>query len=304
MTSRRSLWGIRFAVLCLFGTVLLLAGPRAYDVVAARLRDRAVAGPAIALDQVGFSRLPEWLEGELLLAVARDLEPWLQDGPSLLDDDGVRRLQAGLRTVPWVRELAFERVFPDRFRVQFDIRRPVLTVRDDQGGPLCVADRDGTALPFVELPLPTVFLHAESWPGTMRVAAGEPIDEPRVRAALGIVDEWQSEVAPLVPGCPALVEVDATNLGERWAQGPRHPEIRVKLRRRDGAAVVFAYDRPRGAMLPRVPCATKAEVLRKILAAHPGLEGLVAGDLRFAVRWQDWLQPRSGPDPAGPWATK
>lgn len=303
-TPRGALWGTRLAVLGFFGLVLLLAGPRAYEVVAGRLRDRAVAGPAIALDQVGFARLPDWLDGALLLAVARDLEPWLQEGLSLLDDDGVRRLQAGLRTVPWIRDLAIERVFPDRFAVQIDIRRPVLTVRDGQGEPLCVCDRDGTALPFVEMALPTVFLYAESWPGTMRVVPGEVVDEPRVRAALGIVAEWQAEVAPSVPDCPALVEVDATNLGERYAQGPRHPEIRVKLRRSDGAPVVFAYDRPTGAVLPRVPSATKVEVLRKILAAHPGLEGLVAGDLRFAVRWQDWLQPRSGPDPAGPWTNK
>jgi hypothetical protein len=56
--------------------------------------------------------------------------------------------------------------------------------------------------------------------------------------------------------------------------------------------VTFAYDRPVGSRFDRVPASTKAKVLSGILAAHPGLAGLDAGDLRLSVRWQDYLQPR------------
>jgi hypothetical protein len=67
--------------------------------------------------------------------------------------------------------------------------------------------------------------------------------------------------------------------------------------------VVFQYDRPVDSPLPRVPVKTKAEVLAKILARYPRLDGLVAGDLRMSQRWADWLQPRGAGlrDPEGPW---
>jgi hypothetical protein len=35
-------------------------------------------------------------------------------------------------------------------------------------------------------------------------------------------------------------------------------------------------------------------VLRSVLAEFPGLQGLVAGDLRMTVRWRSLLQPRPG----------
>ena len=64
------------------------------------------------------------------------------------------------------------------------------------------------------------------------------------------------------------------------------------VRRDDGASVTFGYGRPVDSLLPRVPLDTKAAVLRSILIDYPGLHGLVAGDLRFEVRWRSWLQPR------------
>ena len=126
---------------------------------------------------------------------------------------------------------------------------------------------------------------------------------PRQRG-VAVAVEWRDELAPLVPGCPELLEVDATNLGEHWMRGRGYPEIRVKLRRDDGAGVIFAYDRPVDSILPRVPVRTKATVLSKVLAKHPRLSGLITGDLRLANRWADFLQPRGPgvPDPDGPWS--
>ncbi len=125
-----------------------------------------------------------------------------------------------------------------------------------------------------------------------------------MRAALGVALEWRDVLAPLVPGCPALLEVDTTNLDERWMRGRSYPEVRVMLARADGASVIFGYGRPVDSKMKRVDAHTKAGVLRKILAKRPGLEGLVAGDLRLAIRWEDYLQPRGPgvPDPDGPWS--
>ncbi len=137
----------------------------------------------------------------------------------------------------------------------------------------------------------------------MAVKPGEIATEPRVRAAVGIALEWRDGLAPLVRNCPTLVEVDTTNLGEKWMRGPNNPEVRVRLARGDGASVLFNYDRPVDSPLVRVPVETKAGVLKQVLERHPKLDGLVAGDLRMARRWADYLQPRPPGvrDPNEPW---
>jgi hypothetical protein len=244
------------------------------------------------------------MDKSLLLAVATSLSPWLADDVPILDDASLQRLREGLLSVPWVEGVALQRVFPDRLCLELDLRRPVLGVRDCDGAPLCLVDRNAIVLPWVDTPLPVAFLYRDgNQPGSMKVVPGERCAVPRVRAAAAVAVEWRDELAPLVKQCPRLIEVDATNLGEKWMRGPRYPEVRVKLARRDGAAVVFAYDRPVDSPLPRVPVKTKAEVLEQILARYPQLDGLVAGDLRLSRRWADWLQPRGAGlrDPAGPW---
>ncbi|HEX6812568.1 MAG TPA: hypothetical protein VF384_13160 [Planctomycetota bacterium] len=288
-----------------FGLTLWLYGPRAAAVLAARFEQAVQHSPAVSLDRVGFVERPDWMDTPLLVAITTELSPWLADEVPILDEGSATRLREGLATVPWVREVAIERVFPDRFRLRIELRRPVLAVRDAAGAALCLVDRQATMLPWVDTPLPVTTLHREAgWAPTMPVVVGETASEPRVRAAAAIAVEWRTELAPHVPDCPLLLEVDATNLHERWMVGPHYPEVRVKLRRNDGAGVVFAYDRPVDSPMHRVPVETKASVLAKILERHPGLQGLVAGDLRMSRRWADWLQPRSGfgRDPIGPWS--
>ena len=114
-----------------------------------------------------------------------------------------------------------------------------------------------------------------------------------MRAAAAVAVEWRDEMRPLVPAAPPLVEVDASNLGYQFIAEARVSEIRVGLRRQDGAVVYLGYGRPPGARLERLPIATKAQVLQRILAHAPGLMGLQGGDLRFDNRWRDWLVPRS-----------
>ncbi|MBM4060459.1 MAG: hypothetical protein FJ265_05095 [Planctomycetes bacterium] len=299
-----SRWVLRVLVLGAFAATLWLCGPRAATVLAARFEQAARQSPIVSLDRVGFASRPAWVDPPLLLAMARDIGPWLSDDVPILDEVATCRLRDGLLTVPWVHGVEIERVFPDRFRLRLQLRRPVLAVRAGDGTPLCLVDQDGRALPWADTVLPATLLHREGGAVTMAVQAGEIVGEVRVRAAAAIAREWRDEVAPLVPGCPELLEVDATNLGERWLRGRSYPEIRVTLRRGDGAGVVFAYDRPVGSVLQRVPGPTKARVLGLILQRHPGLRGLVAGDLRLQNRWADYLQPREPgvADPDGPWS--
>lgn len=290
-------------MLSAFALTVWFAGPRAMDVLAARFDHAAKQSPPVALDRVAFGERPAWMDQKLLLAVSHALSPWLVDDVPILDDHGQRRLRDGLASVPWVAEVGIQRLFPDRLRLQVALRRPVLGVRTADGEPLCLVDRDGVELPWVDTPLPVVFLHREGGNATMPVTLGTRCSERRVVAAAAIALEWRDQLAPLVPGCPALLEVDTTNLGERWLRGPSYPEVRVKLARRDGAGVVFAYDRPVDSPLSRLPVATKAEVLRNILQRHVGLDGLIAGDLRLQKRWADYLQPRpaGARDPNEPW---
>jgi hypothetical protein len=297
-------WTFRITVLVAFGLTVWFHGPRATEVLAARLRGASRASPVVALDAVGLRERPEWLTGDLLVAVLADLQPWLDGGLPILDDDGARRLRAGLSDVAWVAGVHFERVFPDRLRASLTLRRPVLRVRSGDGAPICLVDRTGVVLPWLDLPeLPETTLRAEGGRTSMVARPGAVAPDDRVVAAAAVAVEWRDELRALMPEAPLLLEVDATNLGERWLPAhARYPEIRVALRRDDGAAVVFAYDHPPGSAAPRIATADKAAVLRKILARYPGLHGLVAGDLRFTQRWQDWLQPRDGPDPAAPWA--
>ena len=200
--------------------------------------------------------------------------------------------------------MTVERVFPDRFRLHVGLRRPVLAVRSADDEPLCLVDQHAVMLPWVDTELPVLRLYREGGRAALTNAPGEVALEPRVRCAAAIACEWRDELAPLVADCPMLLEIDASNLGERWLVGPEYPELRVVLRRADGARVVFAYGRPVDTMLPRVPVRTKATVLGKVLQQHPGLQGLVAGDLRLANRWADYLQPREQgvPSPYGPWS--
>lgn len=296
-------WAVRVFVLGAFALTLWLAGPRALTVLAARFDLDGSHGPAVALDRVGFVAAPEWMDRELLLAVSASLSPLLRDEVALHDEVAARALRDRLVATPWVRSVGLDRVVPDRLQLRLELRRPEIAVRSADGDPICLADGDGVVLPWVDTPLPVVFLYREGGPPNMAHEPGRAARDGRVRAAAAVALEWREQIAPVVAGCPALLEVDTTNLGERWLRGPSYPEVRVKLQRADGAGVVFAYGRPVDSASPRVPTTTKATVLGHILARHPGLEGLVAGDLRLARRWLDYLQPRESGvrDPLGPW---
>lgn len=303
MSSTTSTWTARVLVLGAFAAIVWLFGPRAAEVLAARFDGAARPGPAVQLDQVGFLDRPAWMSDEMLLSVCETVSPWLSDQVGILDEATALRLRDGLVSSPWVREVRIERVFPDRFRIHLDLRRPSLAVHAGDDQPLCLLDERAVMLPWSASDLPIVRLYRAGGSPTMAVSLGEQARDRRARVAAAIVSEWRRDVAPLVKDCPRLVEVDATNLGEQWVVGVQYPEIRVVLARRDGAPVSFKYGRPPDSALPRVPARTKALVLDNIVREFEGLEGLTAGDLRLSRRWKDYLQPRDPrlPDPIGSW---
>lgn len=303
MSSNPSMWAVRVFVLGAFAATVWFCGPRAAEVLAAKFGNGAQPGPKVALDRVGFVERPDWMSDEMLVSVSETLSPWLSDEVGILDEATAMRLRDGLQSTPWVREVRVERAFPDRFRLHLELRRPRLAVHAGDDRPLCLVDDAGYMLPWMQTRLPLLRLYREGGSPTMEVRYGEPAREPRVRAGAMVAAEWRDEIAPQVRDCPTLLEIDATNLGERWLRGVQYPEVRVVLARGDGEAVSFLFGRPPESNLPRVPASTKATVLSKVLASHPGLEGLTAGDLRLSRRWADYLQPRAPnlPDPIQHW---
>ncbi|MEE9125817.1 MAG: hypothetical protein V3U11_01630 [Planctomycetota bacterium] len=294
-------------VLLALALTIWLAGPKAYEVLAARWhrsQGDGPGGPRVDLDLVSFGERPDWLRGPFLLTVARDLSPRLSEKVGLLDEVDARRVKTRLLASPGVKTVRLRQEHPDRFRVSLDLRRPVLEV--EFPGARLLVDRHGVCLPPTRsssgLPV-AVLTGLPGYPAggqPARIRMGMPHPDPVVRAAAAVAVEWRDEMVPLVPEAPPLVEVDTSNLDYRFIAAARVSEVRVGLRRGDGQIVYLAYGRPPGARLERLPVAAKAKILECILAHAPGLMGLQGGDLRFANRWRDWLLPRPGrlPDQA------
>jgi hypothetical protein len=283
--GRLAAWSARLVVGTCFAATVVFAGPRALAVVRARAAavERSVPqGPRVALDRALVLEAPPWLRADLLTAVALDLAPVLNGEVGLTDAEGAARLLRRLRAVPWVRDAALQRVYPDRMRAALTLRQPAALLR--AGTQVQLVDGDGVCLPGAcALDLPEIEAgHPQAG------VPGEPHPDPAVRAAAAIAAEWAHEIAPRVDDAPALRRLDVTNVGYR-ANPSRWCETRVGLARTGGGLAWLEYDHAPGSAAPRVPAATKVAVLRGLLAAYPGLAGVEHADLRFKNRWQDWV---------------
>ena len=158
-----------------------------------------------------------------------------------------------------------ERVFPDRFWIHMELRRPSLSVHRRRHAAL-PRRRPGQYVAVVAESAAYRAAYREGGSPTMAVSFGERARECRVTVAAMVAAEWRAQVVPLVKSCPDLLEVEVSNLG---AVDRRHAvsRIRVVLARADREPV-FAYGRPPDSPLPRVPARTKALVLDNILRAH------------------------------------
>lgn len=287
-------WLVRIVVLGAFVATLILAGPTAWRSASAQLR-RAGGGGAgvpVAMDRVSAFHGPDWLRGPLLRVVLEDLEPRLRGEVRLMDDDGARRARERISKSPFVTDVRLERSFPDRFRVMLDLRRPEVQIVADEAV-VALLDADGHTMPAFGIPvdLPQVVVDGYSPPvplGAARIGAAFP--DPRIVAAAAVAREWREIVAPEVgAAAPPLQAVDARNVGWHWIADLSTSQMMVGVGTVDGRTCWFHYglaDVDGG----RIGAATRAEVLRSVVAAHPGLRGLVAGDLRLRNRWRDLLR--------------
>lgn len=319
MSERRDRqpWLLRILVLAALALTLWFAGPRALAVLRARVADASTRESApIDLGRGRFVRVPAWAAGRdpasdaLRLAIASDLVERLDGGGRItalrmLDDAGAGELAARLQQSPWVLAVRTEREFPDRLRVELDLREPVLLVQRAaaDGTPLdeALVDARGICIPPVRgyparagsagPTLPLTVLVGDPPPPVERraVLAGAVHPDRRVPAAAAIAAEWKREFVALCPEAPPLLEVDASNLDYRYLAGRRWAEVRVGLQAADGELVWFDYGRPPDSPLPRVPIADKVAVLRAILAEHPGLTALSRGSLILRNTWRSEL---------------
>ncbi|MCA8941278.1 MAG: hypothetical protein KDB80_01855 [Planctomycetes bacterium] len=286
-------WFVRGAIGIALGLTVWLAGPRAVTVLKSRFGG-AASGPAVDLSKVGIDRVPEWLRGPVLEQVLLDLEPTLSGAIGWHDESGCEALCAVLARSPWVADARLRRRYPDRFGLQVELRRPVLAVTADRRIRAMVAE-DGFVLPPPpRVPdLPIVELPEGVVDATVR--EGEACGDPRVRCAVAVAIEWRDHVAPAVADAPALLEIDARNLGGRFIADPRYSEIAIALASADGGATWMQYGRSveQGGA---VDAETKAAILASVLAEFPGLRGLANGDLRLRNRWRDCLVRRTHGD--------
>ena len=133
-----------------------------------------------------------------------------------------------------------------------------------------------------------------------RLRPGQEVNIPTraFGAAAAVAVEWLERVLPQLNSRsgslrpPTLLDVDANNLRHGLFGPGLDPEIVVSVRAADGEPVALAYGRRPTAKLPRIATATKAEILRAILLAHPGLTGVRSADLRFRRHWRKYLGER------------
>lgn len=287
---------------------LFFAGPSAWTVLARQVERATSDGSVsrVAVERVGFRQRPAWLHDDLLVEMLRDISPRLRGEVAITDDQGGRALEEELQSSPFLETATLRRAFPDRFRAELRVRRPVLEVRVGEAEvPHVLVDRAGVCLP----PVPDLGLPHTSLPWSPPAAelVGQVHPDPRVRAAAGVACEWRDEIAPQAPGAAELVEIDTTNLRyRRLAHGdpaglrpgsPLWSEVIVGLESAEGRVVPFAYGHPPETEARRVASATKARILRSVLGEFPGLETVAGGDLRFPNRWRDWVRLEPLPTP-------
>ncbi|MFO1051736.1 MAG: hypothetical protein U1F36_05945 [Planctomycetota bacterium] len=293
---------MRVVILSALAVTLVIAGPRAWRVIESRLSmqtaQAAARSPLVATDRLGSIDAPAWLRGEVLHALLEDFEPRLKGAVHLLDEAGALALQDRLRQSSWVRSAKLSRVYPDRFKVHIELRRPVARMVGDRGHglrTLVLFDEQGFAMPAHEVPLtelPEITLDGAT--PSFDFAAlrgGEPCADRRVIAACAVAAEWDAQVAPQVHDCPRLRAIDPRNLDYQFAaDSAQYARILVGLQRSDGQVAWFHHGLASihgGSVDPK----TRASVLQKILELHPGLEGIESGDLRLSNLWRNYLVP-------------
>jgi hypothetical protein len=118
-------WLNRIAVLTIFGAIVWLFGPRAYEVLSKNWN-----GPvaSVNLDHVALRGAPNWLRKNpaLVRSVLSELSPVLQGHVRQDDELGLMKIVEALQRLSWVASAGLKPAHPDRLRLALELRRPVL----------------------------------------------------------------------------------------------------------------------------------------------------------------------------------
>jgi hypothetical protein len=284
-------WAVRLFVVGGLVATLWFAGPRAWRIASARFALDVQDRVAVPLDRIGPVVAPPWVDGPMLRAVLEDLEPRLRGEVALMDEGGAQAARARIAASPFVREVRFERRFPDRFLVDLDLRRPEVEVVSE-GRRIAALDGSGVVLPVGPLPLGLPTVGVDGFVPAVPVAAfevGRPVPDPRLAAAAAVAQEWRERVAPHVgAGVPRLAHVDPRNVGWNYVADAKTSRIIVGLERAMGGVAWFHYGLAEVDGGP-VGAEQRAGVLASVLAEHPGLHLVVRGDLRLKNLWRDYI---------------
>ncbi|MGA0869217.1 MAG: hypothetical protein ACO3UM_09810, partial [Planctomycetota bacterium] len=267
---------------------LWFAGPRAWRIASARLSLEVQDQVAVPLDRIGPVVAPPWVDGPVLRAVLEDLEPRLRGEVALMDDEGAEAARGRIAASPFVRSVRFERRFPDRFLVDLDLRRPEVEIVAE-GRRVAMLDGTGVVLPPGPLPLDLPRVGVDGFVPAVPIASfefGRTVPDPRLAAAAAVAQEWREQVAPAVGQAgPRLAHVDPRNVGWNYVADAKTSRIVVGLERAEGGLAWFHYGLAEVDGGP-VGAGQRAGVLAAVLTEHPGLAGVLRGDLRLKNLWR------------------
>ncbi len=212
---------------------------------------------------------PGWAGGQGVEVVRVDC-----GGASLFDAALVDRVGRAFEANPWVRRVtAVERIFPDRLRVRYEIRRPHVAVRRTNG--YVVVDVDGIRLPGVYAePPPRDRAAILAGVPSLPAEPGRAWEDASLRAGMEMAEFVHSSA---FLGRLGVREIDVANAGGRI--DPRRSEI--TLVSSGGCAIQWGGlpSRPR---FGEPSSREKLENLREILTLYPALEGLRCAKLYFS----------------------
>lgn len=247
---------------------------------------------------------PDWLAPAMARAFYGSYASVAGEPFSLLEADLLRSWVERLRALPWVAQLEVEPLYPDRVRLDLELRRPQAAVAD--GASLRLIAADGTVLPLLAPDAVLTVDPAQRFEAAAAEAADLPprpfdlpwlvglapldTDRDAARAGAALVTEWRMEAEPLLRrlvdrgAIPRLLAVQVENHGLRLDRAVS--EYSLVLRSSDRRPVRVAWGHAPGGPFPsRIAIEDKVWILSKALQRFPGLRGVVSLDARYRTDW-------------------
>jgi hypothetical protein len=195
----------------------------------------------------------------------------LYEPRSIFTEGLERRIAESYEASPWVeRVVRVRRVYPDRFRVELELRRPAVLVASDEG--LVPVDREGVRLAALDSEAPE--LRALWLPTLLGVASKPPPLGVRWRdraldEGLALVEHMRKDYLEGISRSVRFESLDVSNVGGR--ADPLESEVSFITPER----VVLEWGRSPASPLPdALGFEEKLRQLRNVLVEFPGLAGV------------------------------